>query len=70
MKKRLVPPKELKPDLIEEVSDRLAMRFTHRSAVLYLLSLFTTFDLVGIRDELKEKDRRDELQSRLDRQKH
>jgi hypothetical protein len=54
-----------------EVGEQLARRFPQPgSAVTYLLSLFTTFDLVGIRDELKEKDKRDDIQSRIDRQKH
>jgi hypothetical protein len=71
MKKRIVPPKELKLDLMVEVGEQLARRFPQPgSAVTYLLSLFTTFDLVGIRDELKEKDKRDDIQSRIDRQKH
>jgi len=71
MKKRLVPPKELKLDLMAEVGEQLEKRFPNpRSAVTYLLNIFTTFDLVGIRDELKEKDRRDAIQSRIDRQQH
>jgi hypothetical protein len=71
MKKRIPPPKELKLDLMAEVGEQLARRFpAPHSAITYLLNMFTTFDLVGIRDELKEKDRRDAIQSRVDRQKH
>jgi len=71
MKKRIQPPKELKFDLMVEVGELLMRQFPKPTpAVIFLLDFFSTFDLVSIRDTLKERERRNVIQSQTDRQRH
>jgi ABC-type Fe3+ transport system permease subunit len=71
MKKPIVPPKELKLDLVTEVGELLAKRFPRpTAAITYLLLLFSTFDLVHIRNELRQREKEDAIQSKKDRQRH
>jgi hypothetical protein len=70
MKKPAVP-KELKLDLVTEVGELLARRFPRpQTAITHLLLNFSTFDLVQIRNELREKEKEDAIQSKKAGQRH
>ena len=60
VKSRPKPPAEIKADVKDQVARLLQMRYagSHEDSVIYLLEMFTTFDLITIRDELREAIRR------------
>jgi len=55
MPKKLTPPKETKDALTLEVRRLLLQRYSLLETVEVLLSYYSSFDLIAIRDELKAK---------------